>query len=138
MGRFTRQSAAAKWARLALKCGLLLTDSKTWETVADQVRDRADDVGDEVKRRYEDQAERLHEAGRALRGRNHWVAPTMNFLGGIGLGIGLGVLFAPTSGEETRTALREKVVNIKNKVGDMAAGLDRGSIRSSATGTDGV
>jgi len=139
MKGFTRQSAAGKWARFALKCGLLLTDAKLWASVTEQLRDRADDLGDEVKRQYEDKADRLHEAHKALQGRRHWVAPTMNFLGGIGLGMGLGILFAPVSGEETRTALREKVVDIKNKVSDVAAGATgfrSSSMRSSATGTD--
>lgn len=34
------------------------------------------------------------------------------FLVGLGLGIGLGVLFAPMSGEETRNTLQEKATDL--------------------------
>lgn len=134
--RFQRQNTAAKWARYALKCGLLLTDMKMWAAVTKQLRDHAEDVGDEARHRYEEQTDRLQQAGRALQGRSNWVTPTLNFLGGIGLGLGLGMLFAPVSGEEARTAIREKVVGFKNKVGDVA-GQYRNAIKAEATGTSG-
>lgn len=139
MSSFKRQGTAKKWARFALKVGLLLTDAKMWASVSEKLRDRADDMGDEVKRRYEDTTDRLSEAHDALHGRSRWVAPAMNFIGGVGIGVGLGILLAPVSGEETRSAIRDKVVDIKNKVGDLAAdatGLRAREVRSSATGTD--
>jgi hypothetical protein len=134
---FKRSGTARRWARLAMKCGLLLTDAKMWSSIGEQLRDRADQAGDEVKRRYDDEADRLQEAGRALRGRSHWAARTMNFLGGIGIGMGLGMLFAPVSGQEARTAIRDKVVDIKKKVGGMAADgtIPHSSTISPATGT---
>ncbi len=36
------------------------------------------------------------------------------FLVGLGLGIGLGVLFAPMSGEETRNTLQERAQDLAN------------------------
>jgi gas vesicle protein len=141
MRGFSRQNAVTKWARFALKCGLLLTDAKMWTSISEELQDRADEVGNEVRRRYEDQADRLHEARKSLQGRSNWVSPTINFLGGIGLGLGLGVLFAPVSGEEARTALREKVGDIKNdiksKVSDIATRSRSNTVNSPATGTSG-
>lgn len=130
MRAFRRQGTATKWARLALKCGLLLTDAKMWASIREQLQDGADDLGDQVRRKYDDAADRLAKARDALEGRRHWMAPTVNFLGAVGIGMGLGILFAPASGEEARAAVRHKVVAIKNvaiknKVGDMAAGVAR-------------
>jgi gas vesicle protein len=127
MASFRQQNTAAKWARFALKCGLLLTDAKFWTSVNNQLRDRADDLGNEVKRRYDGAVDRAQDVQQAVRGRNHWLAPAMSFFGGVGLGVGLGVMLAPVSGAETRSALRSKVVNLKDRMGDMA----------SATGTRG-
>jgi gas vesicle protein len=134
MGTFTRKNAATKWARLALKFGLALTDAKLWADVRDRLQDSAEDARDEIRRRYDEGADRLQEANRALHGRNHWVAPTLNFLGGVGLGVGLGILFAPVSGEEARTALRDKVVDIKERVRGVAADAVHSA---AATGTEG-
>lgn len=147
MRSFKRSSTAKKWARFALKAGLLLTDAKLWSSINDQLRDRADDMGEEakrryddmsqeVKRRYDDTTDRLQDAHDALRGRNQWLSPTLNFIGGVGLGIGLGVLFAPVSGEEARSAVRGKVVDMKNKVRDVAAGVRSDFMETAGTGTD--
>ncbi|MFZ0804814.1 MAG: YtxH domain-containing protein [Candidatus Sulfotelmatobacter sp.] len=129
-----RENNAKKWARFALKAGLVLTDAKLWESVGEKLRDRASDVSDEARQRYEDTSDRLSDARDALRGRRDWITPTVNFLGGIGIGVALGMLFAPVSGEEARSALRNKVVDIKGRVSDMASGA--GAYRTSPTGTD--
>jgi len=127
-----RDNSAKNWARFALKAGLLLTDSKLWASIGEQLRERASDASDAARDRYEDAADRISDARDALQGRNAWVTPTVNFLGGVGIGVALGMLFAPVSGEEARSALRDKVVDIKDKVSDMtgSSGL------RSATGTD--
>lgn len=124
-----------KWARFALKCGLLLTDAKLWESIGEQMRDRVDDVGEEVRRRYDETAGRIHRAHDALHGRPDWVTPAASFIGGIGLGVGLGILLAPASGEETRSALRDKVIDLKNRVGAETSGYR--TLHPSSTGTGG-
>jgi hypothetical protein len=121
-----------QWARVALKCGLLLTDGKLWSTINDELTDRAEDARDVVAKKYRDTADRLHDAGRALQGRSDWVPPLASFLGGVGLGVGLGILFAPASGEEVRDMLRDRAVNVKNKV----SGISSSRFRT-ATGTEG-
>jgi hypothetical protein len=139
MRSFRRQTKAKNWARLAMKFGLLLTDAKMWDAFNDQLREHTDDVKDTVRQRYDDAAERLHEARHALQGRSDWVTSTASFLGGVGIGVGLGILFAPVSGEEARAALRDKAADVRNKVSDFAAGASRygSSATAGATGTDG-
>jgi gas vesicle protein len=121
MTSFRQRNTAAKWARFALKCGLLLTDAKLWTSISNQLRDRADDLGSEVRHRYDDAVDRAHDVQKAVRGRNHWLAPAVSFVGGIGLGVGLGVMLAPVSGAEARSALRSKVIHLKDRMGDVAS-----------------
>jgi gas vesicle protein len=130
-----RYYSTRKWARAALKFGLLLTDAKLWTSLGEQLRDRVSDAGDEVQRRYEDSSDRLHEAHRALQGRSHWLTHTASFVGGVGIGVGLGILLTPVSGEEVRAAVRGKVVDIKNKVSDVAAAATGIRSQSMESGT---
>jgi gas vesicle protein len=123
MSALNRQGAIQKWARFALKCGLALTDAKLWETIGGQLRDRVDDVTDEVRQRYEDTSGRVVRARDAYQGRGNWVTPAASFVGGVGLGVGLALLLAPASGEETRSAIRDKVVDLKSRVRDMGSDL---------------
>ncbi len=69
-----------------------------------------------------------------------------SFLFGLGLGIGMGVLFAPMSGEETRNNLSERANDLANSAREtFEQGRDkvqrtvssiRGDVR--ATGTEGA
>jgi YtxH-like protein len=127
------RNTAAKWARFALKAGLLLSDAKLWTSINEQLRDHLDDAGGAVRRGYESTTDRLEDARDALRGETHWPSHAMSFVGGVGLGVGLGLLFAPSSGEETRAVLRDKATDLRNMVGDVT-----GAFRTSpATGTHG-
>jgi gas vesicle protein len=132
-----RRNTAAKWARFALKVGLLLTDAKLWSSISNQLRDRASDLGDEVRNRYDDTMDRMQDASDALRGRNHGASSAVSFVGGLGIGLGLGIIFAPVSGEEARSAIRDKVVDMKNKMSDMAVRARERGVESSRTGTLG-
>ena len=130
-----RQSRTKDWGRTALKLGLLLTDAKLWSSINRQLHDRADDWGDTARERYEDAADRLQDASkaasRALRGESDWVTPTLTFLGGVGVGVAVGMLFTPVSGEEARYKVREAFEDVKNKATDIAS--EKGYYRSTGT-----
>jgi hypothetical protein len=134
MPELNRQGMLQKWTRLALRCGLLFTDIKLWQAIRGQLRDRADDMGNEVRRRYADTSGRLDRAQNAYEGGPNWAAAA-GFLGGIGVGVGVGMLLAPASGQETRTAIRNKVVELKKRVSDKESSLKPAAIRASSTGT---
>ena len=131
------RNSGKDWARLAMKFGLMLTDAKLWSMMNEQMRDRAEDVGDVVRRKYEDTTDRLEAAGNALRGRTDWFGRVTSLLAGVGVGVGIGLLLAPASGAETRAALRDKAEDVKNNVGDFAARTTRmrPSAGTASTGT---
>jgi hypothetical protein len=134
MSTFGRNTTK-QWARTALKLGLLLTDAKLWSDLGDQLRDRAGDAGDSMRQRYQDTSENLHRASDALRGRRDWLPAVGSFVCGIGVGIGVGMLFTPVSGEEARAVIRDKASDMKNRVSEATRFQARSSSR--ATGTDG-
>jgi hypothetical protein len=119
MATFGRASKAKQWARLAMKLGLFLTDAKLWSSINDQLRERADDIGDVVRDTYEETSDRLENARAAIRGERHGISSFATFLIGIGVGVGAGMLLAPVSGEEARSAIRDKAMGMKNKAMDM-------------------
>jgi len=140
MRNFRSRNSAKDWARLAAKLGLLFTDPKIRAAVADNFKDGVDHVADTVSSTYEDAVDRFAAAGEAFRGRSHWSEVT-GFLVGVGVGAGLGLLLAPAAGSQTREAIRDKAVDMKNRVVDSAygeTGRARNSVRSMpSTGTEG-
>jgi YtxH-like protein len=98
------------------------------------MRDSATDFGHEVRRRSEDAYDRVQTARADLQGTPHWVAPAASFVGGAIIGIGCGLLLAPVSGEEARSVIRDRVVEMKNRVGDAASSIARSGSLSSAVG----
>src|SRR6266852_522848 len=142
MRNFRSRNTARDWARLAAKLGLLITDPQIRAAIADQFKDGVDHVTDTVASKYEDAVDRLEAAGEAFRGggRSYW-PEVGGFLLGVGVGAGLGILLAPAPGSDTREAIRDKAVDMKNRVVDsaaMATGRARQSVRSMpSTGTVG-
>jgi gas vesicle protein len=136
-----RMNTAKDWVRLAAKLGVFFTEPKVRSAIADQLKDRVDDVTDTVTSKYEDAVDRLEAAAAALRGGSHWPSRVTGFLVGVGVGAGLGILLAPAPGSETRQAVRDKATDVKNKVVESAASAT-GKIRRSvtnmpSTGTEG-
>jgi hypothetical protein len=122
-----RGRSAKQWARFAMKIGLFVTDAKLWSAVNEQLRERAEDISESMRGTYKETSSRLDNAQAALRGRTHWFGSTVGFLSGIGIGVGLGMLLAPVSGEEARSVIRGKASDVKNKVTDFASGTSGSS-----------
>ena len=140
------------WARGAVKLGLLLTDPKVRSTISDTFRDNFGDVSEhlsdkysDVKDRVSDQygnvMDRLESMTDSFQPRNPWPARVGGFLMGAGIGVGLGILFAPAAGTETRENVSGKVSDIKDRVVQSASNAGS-KIRSTvtsmpSTGTEG-
>lgn len=99
--------------RSVLKTAVYIMDS-TADSV-DRVSDRASRIADDAKNVI------YPDRGNALRN-------VLSFAAGIGVGVAVGVLLAPQSGEELRNTISDKVQDISDKV--------RGRAESYATGTD--
>jgi YtxH-like protein len=135
---YLRRRNAKQWARFAMKVGLFLTDAKLLSAINHQLRERAENFTDSMRDSYEETTDRLDDARIALRGHSHWLGSTLGFLGGVGIGVGLGMLLAPVSGEEARSVIRDKASDVRHKVSDFAT-KSSGSTqyRSTPTGTTG-
>lgn len=76
-----------------------------------------DDFRDAVRQKYEDAADRVAKASRAIRGEdNPDLGNAVRLAAGIGVGIGLGLLFAPASGQDTRRAIAGSVQQFRSNV----------------------
>jgi gas vesicle protein len=152
MRNLGQQSRVKNWVRLAAKLSLLLTEPKIRKAIGNRVKDSVDDltdtvtskydeVSDTVASKYEEAVDRLEAAADALQGKSSWPSRVTGFLLGVGVGAGLGILLAPASGIETRETIRDRAVDVKNRVFESAAsakGKLRQSVRSMGnTGTEG-
>jgi hypothetical protein len=129
------------WVRLGAKVSLLCTDAKVRSRIGDELKDRMDDLGDNLSSKYEDAVDRVEAAAAALQGKSFWPSRAGSFVLGIGLGAGLGILLAPAAGAETREAVRDKAVDVKNRVIKSAASVKEKMRKSPGgityTGTEG-
>jgi hypothetical protein len=130
MSRFTPRANKQHWFRFAIKLGLLATDAALWSSLARMLSDR-ESARDAARLR-----ERSSYDLQARQPGRGW-SRASTLLAGVGIGVGLGILCAPMSGEQARLALRETASNFKNKMDDVAdwAGRRNSSIGRRSTGT---
>lgn len=127
MSTFKRRPGRQHWFRFAMKLGLLATDAALWSSLARMLSERGD-ARDSVRPR-----QRL---ATDLQSGRRWSRAT-TLLSGVGIGVGLGILFAPMTGEQVRLAIRDTASTIKNKMEDVAdwAGGRSSSYSHRGTGT---
>jgi hypothetical protein len=95
-----------------LGAGLYLLDP-----VRDRLAESIEDFTDRAQDTYESATERMDRASRVIRGDDsHFMGTATALLIGVGLGVSVGMLFAPASGEETRNNLADKVQDFGDKV----------------------
>jgi gas vesicle protein len=95
----------------------LLERSDRTKDVSDRAARKIDDLRDVVQQKYEDAADRVAKASRAIRGEDNQVlGNALRLAAGIGIGVGVGLLVAPASGQQTRSAIAGSVQRFGNKV----------------------
>ena len=104
-----KRKHATNWFRFALKLGLLATDAAVWSSVNRMLSDREEGSARLRENVSDDLGHR--------RGRSHF----WTLLTGAAIGVGVGMLLAPTSGEEIRSTLLDKANDVRDKWNDMTA-----------------
>ena len=91
--------------KTALKTGLYFLEQsdKATAPIRKQVKDQVDDITDRTRQAI-------------LGPEDHTGRNALSLAAGVGLGIALGMLFAPASGEEIRRSLVEKAQDAQAKV----------------------
>jgi hypothetical protein len=123
MSALRRRPTKKNWFRFALKFGLLATDAAVWTSIARMLSDR----DDATELRRENLASNLSPT----RGWSH--ASTL-FIG-VAIGVGVGMLFAPVSGEQARNTLRDTATDLKEKVTNASSWAGRGPSTASSRST---
>jgi|HubBroStandDraft_6_1064221.scaffolds.fasta_scaffold177240_3 hypothetical protein len=100
--------------RTLLQAGLYLVDQP--ESVARDVRDRVQSGISNAGDRFSDVGDSLSDMRDRLTGRDNTLRYALSFVAGIGLGVGVGILMAPDSGEETRRNVAEKFNDVSDRI----------------------
>lgn len=109
-----------------LGAGLYLLDP-----VRDRLADRIETISEKAQDVYDTASQRVRRASRDIQGTGHSTLTSASaLLLGVGAGVCLGFLFAPASGETTRSTIAGKVHEFSGKVRDRVSGEP-----SSSTGT---
>jgi hypothetical protein len=115
-----------------MKMGLIFTDPKVRSVIGDRLKDRANSLSDTISDRYDEAFDRVEAAGDALQGKSVWPSRMVALFLGIGIGTGIGMVFAPKAGSDTRQAIRDRAVDMKNKAVHSASSATE-RVRSSVT-----
>lgn len=102
------------------------TDNATAD-LRDRISDRADRVSDQV-------SEIAGRGREMIYGESHTWRNVGVFAAGLGVGVAAGILFAPASGDEIRSSVRDKVEDISDRVRDRFTPST--TTRTRATGTE--
>jgi len=100
-----------------LDTGLHLLDS-----LRERLPDNVDDIKDRVRDTYDTASDRVSRATDALRGEedSQTMGKVVALISGVGIGVGIGMLIVPASGEETRSDITDKVSDFSDKVRERA------------------
>jgi hypothetical protein len=108
---------------ILLDTGLRLLDS-----VRERLPDNMDDVKDKVRDTYGTASDRVGRATSALRGQED--SHIWGTVGALLVGVGIGILIAPASGDETRADLTDRVSEFGDKVRERTGKKTQDATRS--------
>ncbi len=108
-----------KFLKLLLGTTLYVLDQSDQATkkVRSRAADNLGDLRDFARDKYDVATDRFANASRAIRGDDsHVLGNALRLTAGVGIGLAIGLMFAPASGEETRSAIAGKVQDFGDKV----------------------
>lgn len=108
-----------KFLKLLLGTTLYVLEQSDQSTrkIRNRAADNIDDLRDMAQEKYATASDRVSRASQALLGEDsHVVGNVLSLAAGIGIGVGIGLIFAPASGEETRSAIADKVQVVGERV----------------------
>ena len=109
-----------KFLKLLLGTTLYVLEQSDQSTrkIRNRAADNIDDLRDMAQEKYATASDRVSRASQALMGEknSHVVGNILSLAAGVGIGVGIGLIFAPASGEETRSAIADKVQVVGDRV----------------------
>jgi hypothetical protein len=105
---------------------LLDTGLSVLDLFRDRLSDQVESVADRAKDVYEEASGRVRKASRAITGEDHsGLSSAAALLLGVGVGVALGILFAPASGEQIRRDIADKVQQFGGRIRSRESGESR-------------
>ncbi len=89
----------------------------------DRIADQIESVSDTAKDAYDEASGRVRRASRAITGEDRsGLGSTAALLLGVGIGVALGILFAPASGEQVRRNIADKAREFGGRIRSRVGG----------------
>jgi YtxH-like protein len=111
-----------KLLNLLVGAGLYLLDP-----VRDRLGDQIDSVSERAKDVYDTASGRVRKVSRRITGEDHsGLSSAAALLAGLGVGVALGILFAPASGEQVRRNIAESAREFGGRIRSRVSGESRG------------
>jgi hypothetical protein len=108
---------------LLVDAGLYLLDP-----VRERLGDHIDTVSEKAKDVYDEASGRVRKASRAITGEDRsGISSTAALLLGVGVGVALGILFAPASGEQVRRNIADSAREFGGRIRSRMSAESRGS-----------
>jgi hypothetical protein len=94
----------------------------------DQLADQIESASDKVKDAYDTASGRVRRASRAITGEDRsGLGSTAALLVGVGVGVTLGILFAPASGEQIRRNIADTFQEFGGRIRSRVSGESHGT-----------
>jgi hypothetical protein len=105
---------------------LLGTGLSVLDAFRDRVSDQVETVSDRAKDAFDTASGRVRRASRAITGEDHsGLASAAALLAGFGVGVALGILFAPASGEQVRRNIANTAREFGGRIRSRVSGESR-------------